>query len=125
MNAESYLTDQPISLYTQKVAEGSIPTSMGRGNANPFARNTQFTNEIKDTYVRVDVCQAIAIRMPIFADSHAYSPPDVIYRNKFSTDPADKAGTGATGNGGRLTLMVLNQLHARASYPPMRIHGCE
>jgi len=74
MNTGSYLTDQPISVYTQKAAEGSIPTSMARNGMNPFARSTQFTNEIRDN-------------------------------NKMSTDPADKAGFGVVGNGGRLTLM--------------------
>lgn len=49
MNTGSYLSDQPISLYTQKAAEGSIPTSMASNGSNPFARSTQFTNEIKDT----------------------------------------------------------------------------
>merc|ERR1712159_153621 len=74
MNTASYLTDQPVSIYTQKAAEGTIPTSMAQTGANPFARSTQFTNDIKDT-------------------------------NKFTTDPADKAGRGVVGNGGKLTLL--------------------
>lgn len=74
INTGSYLTDQPISLYTQKAAEGSIPTSMASKGGNIFARSTQFTNEITDT-------------------------------NKMSTDPADQAGRGAVGNGGKLTLL--------------------
>ena len=51
MNTASYLKDQPISIYTQKAAEGTIPTSMARTGVNPFARSTQFTNQIRDTYV--------------------------------------------------------------------------
>ena len=51
MSTGSYLTDQPISLYTQKAAEGSIPTSLASKGGNIFARSTQFTNEITDTYV--------------------------------------------------------------------------
>lgn len=48
MNTGSYLTDQPISLYTQKAAGGAIPTSSASSGSNPFARSTQFTNSITD-----------------------------------------------------------------------------